>query len=59
MARRRIGQERLAVGGEQQRAASFLDQLTALVDWAEIDRLLAVSPHVRGVGRVARPTLRG
>lgn len=49
MGRRVIGQERLAVGGEQRRAASSLDQVSALMEWAEIDRLLAgISASPRG-----------
>jgi transposase, IS5 family len=41
MSRRRIGQERLAVGGAQARGGTSLDEMAALVDWAELDRLLA------------------
>src|SRR5215210_1522234 len=41
MARRRIGQERLAVGGAEPRGGTSLDEVAALVDWAELDRLLA------------------
>ncbi len=41
MARRRIGQERLAVGGLEPRGGTSLDEVAALVDWAELDRLLA------------------
>jgi transposase, IS5 family len=49
MARRRIGQEQLSVGGEQQRAAASLDAVSALVGWAEIDRLLAgISAAAKG-----------
>ena len=41
MARRRIGQEQLAVGGLEPRGGTSLDEVAALVDWAELDRLLA------------------
>jgi IS5 family transposase len=41
MARRRIGQERLTVGGLEPRGGTSLDEVAALVDWAELDRLLA------------------
>ena len=49
MARRRIGQEQLAVGGLEPRGGVALDEVAALVDWAEIDRLLAgISASVKG-----------
>lgn len=48
--RRRIGQEQLAIGMVEPRGGTSLDELTALVDWAELDCLL--------VG-VARMALRG
>lgn len=41
MARRRIGQERLAVSGTEPRGGRSLDEVSALVDWVELDRLLA------------------
>lgn len=41
IARRRIGQERLAVGCEPVRRDTSLDDVSLLVDWAELDRLLA------------------
>ena len=41
MARRRIGQERLAMGGTGPRGGTSLAEMAALVDWAEMDRLLA------------------
>jgi len=41
MARRRIGQEQLAVNGAEPRGGTSLDEVAALVDWAELDRLLA------------------
>jgi IS5 family transposase len=49
MARRRIGQERLAVGGLEPRGATSLDEVAGLVDWAELDRLLAdISASTKG-----------
>src|SRR3712207_7299020 len=41
MARRQIGQERLALGGEEPRGGTSLDEVAALIDWAEVDSLLA------------------
>ncbi len=41
MARRRIGQERLAVGESEPRGGTSLDEMATLLDWAEVDRLLA------------------
>jgi hypothetical protein len=43
MARRQIGQERLAIAGQEPRGDTSLDEMSALVDWAELDRLLAGS----------------
>ena len=40
MARRRIGQEQLAIVDSQRRGDTSLDQMSQLVDWTEIDRLL-------------------
>jgi transposase, IS5 family len=37
MARRRIGQERLSVGLREARSRATLDEISALIDWAEID----------------------
>ena len=49
MARRRIGQEQLSVGGLERRGATSLDEVAGLVDWAELDRLLAeISSSTRG-----------
>lgn len=50
MARRRIGQERLAVDVTgQARGGTSLDELAALVDWSELDRLLAgISASAKG-----------
>ena len=42
MARRRIGQEQLAVvGAVKPHDGTSLDEVTALIDWAELDGLLA------------------
>ena len=41
MARRRIGQEQLKLGVEQSRRSGSLDAIAALIDWSEIDRVLA------------------
>lgn len=40
MARRRIGQERMAVGVDPARGGTSLDALSCLVDWIALDRLL-------------------
>ncbi len=36
MARRRIGQERLNVGGGNPRRNATLDEMSALIDWTEV-----------------------
>ena len=41
MARRRIGQEQLAFSDAARQRGTSLDEVAALVDWAEVDRLLA------------------
>ena len=43
MARQRIGQERLVVGGGDPRVGASLDELAASMDWTEGGRLLASS----------------
>jgi transposase, IS5 family len=49
MARRRIGQGRLALSREQSRGARSLDEVAALIDWAELDGLLAdISASAKG-----------
>ena len=49
MARRRIGQEQFAVGTLEPRGGRSLDELSALMDWAELDRLLAgISAAAKG-----------
>ena len=41
MARRRIGQEQLSLGADQRRRRGSLNEIAALYDWIEIDRVLA------------------
>src|SRR4051812_24124419 len=41
MARRQIGQEQPALGGAEPRGGTALDEIAAVVDWAELDRLLS------------------
>ena len=49
MARRRIGQEQLAVGDAGLRGGTSLDEVVALIDWTEPDRLLAdISASAKG-----------
>ncbi len=49
MARRRIGQEQLAVAGTEACGGTSLDEVAALVDWAELDRLLVgISASAKG-----------
>ena len=49
MARRQIGQEQLALGGDKLRGGCPLDEVAALVDWAELDRLLSgISASAKG-----------
>lgn len=49
MARRRIGQERFGFGGSRASCRSSLDEVAALVDWAEIDNALAgISSATKG-----------
>jgi IS5 family transposase len=49
MARRRIGQERLNVGDENRRCNGTLDEMSALIDWTEIDRhLVGISAAAKG-----------
>ena len=49
MARRRIGQERLAIGGLVPRGSPSLDEMSALMNWAEVDGLLAgISASAKG-----------
>ncbi|MBP0447683.1 IS5 family transposase [Roseomonas sp. SSH11] len=50
MARRRIGQERLAIAGEiPLRGGTSLDEVAALIDWAELDSLLTdISASAKG-----------
>lgn len=49
MARRRIGQERMAVGVDPARGGTSLDALSCLVDWIALDRLLVcISASAKG-----------
>ena len=49
MARPQIGQERLGLGCREPRGGTSLDEVAALVDWAEIEGLLAgISAAARG-----------
>lgn len=49
MARRRIGQEQLLASGAEPRGGTSLDEVAALVDWTELDRLLAgISASAKG-----------
>lgn len=49
MVRRRIGQERLAIGAPEARGGAALDEVAALVDWSEPERLLAgISSAAKG-----------
>jgi IS5 family transposase len=49
MARRQIGQEHLALGGAEPRGGASLDAVAALIDWADLDRLLSgISASTKG-----------
>ena len=49
MARRRIGQDQLSLGGLSPRGGTSLEVITAMVDWGELDRLLAgISAAAKG-----------
>ena len=48
MARRRIGQERLGIANNTARDRTSLDEMSALIDWAEIDR------HLGGIYAAAK-----
>jgi len=56
MARRRIGQERLRIEPPQSRRSGSLDEIAALIDWAEIDRHLA-SIYASATGEPGWPPL--
>ena len=56
MARRRIGQEQLKLGVDRGRRSSSLDEIAALIDWAEIDRHLALV-YASAKGEQAWPPL--
>ena len=57
MARRRIGQERLGSANTTARDLTSLDEMSALIDWAEIDRLLG-SIYAAAKGEPAWPPWR-
>jgi IS5 family transposase len=49
MARRQIGQEQLSITRVRPRGGSSLDELAGLIDWTELDRLLAgISASAKG-----------
>jgi IS5 family transposase len=49
MARRRIGQERFTVGGSTCGKSTSLDEISLLLDWTELDRLLGdISASAKG-----------
>ena len=54
MARRRIGQERLRIEPPQSRRSGSLDEIAALIDWAEIDRHLGRRSGVAAAAGVER-----
>ena len=56
MARRQIGQEQLKLGADQGRRTSSLDEISTLIDWAEIDRHLSVI-YASAKGEQAWPPL--
>ena len=56
MARRRIGQEQLRLGNDQSRRSGSLDEIAGLIDWAEINRLLAPI-HASAKGEPGWPPL--
>ncbi len=55
MARRRIGQESFGFGVERQQAGC-LDDLSCVIDWSEIDRLLG-DVYASGKGELGWPPL--
>lgn len=49
MARRRIGQEQLSLGGPSPRGGTALEVIAAMIDWSELDALLAgISAAAKG-----------
>lgn len=49
MARRRIGQDQLSLGGPSPKGGTALDVIAAMIDWAELDGLLAeISAAAKG-----------
>ena len=56
MARRRIGQEQLNVGAKHAQRATSLDEMSILIDWAEVDGLL-VGIYAAARGELGWPPL--
>ena len=56
MARRRIGQERLGIAQTPVPGSASLDQISGLIDWQEIDWLLA-GVYAAAKGEAAWPRL--
>jgi IS5 family transposase len=49
MSRRRIGQDQFGIDGTQRRTRSSLDEVAALIDWVELDSVLAgISAAAKG-----------
>lgn len=49
MARRRIGQDQLSLGGASPKGGTALDVIAAMIDWVEVDALLAgISSAAKG-----------
>lgn len=49
MARRRIGQDQLSLGGPSPRGGTALEMIAAMIDWSELDRHLAgISAATKG-----------
>ena len=58
MARRRIGQEELRLGGSRGRGSSSLDEIAGLIDWAEIDAPRGDTAITAGSAPGGRPSIR-
>jgi hypothetical protein len=56
MARRQIGQDHLTLGGAEPRGGTSLDKVAALINRAELDRLLAGIPD-SALRRADHPTV--
>ena len=55
LARRRIGQAQLAIVGSPPRGDTSFDEMSRLVDWTEIDRLLIGISAAEGETGMAAP----